>query len=68
MLVFILGVTTQGVGGPVSTPFSPPSVPAPGFTQPVAPGGIPAGMATPPTVSKFSRKAYGRGRLGELLY
>lgn len=60
-----VGATTRGTGGPISTPFSPPSVPAPGMPQQPTLGGISAGMPSPPTVSKFSRKAYGGGRLGE---
>ncbi|XP_068695445.1 protein transport protein Sec16A-like isoform X2 [Montipora foliosa] len=56
------GATTRGLGGPVSTPFSPPSVQAPGIPEPVRDGEI---SAAPPSVSKFSRKAYGGGRLGK---
>ena len=46
----------------MSTPFSPPSVQAPGIPEPVMDGEI---SAAPPSVSKFSRKAYGGGRLGK---
>ena len=61
-----VGATSRVAGGPMPTPFSSPSVPAPRMPQQPTPGGISAGMATPPTVSKFSRKAYGGGRLGKL--
>lgn len=59
------GATTQGLNGPVSTPFSPPAAAAPGIPGPVDNRQTPAAVPAPP--SKFSRKAYGGGRLGKML-
>ncbi|XP_074626048.1 uncharacterized protein LOC141884189 isoform X4 [Acropora palmata] len=57
------GATTQGLNGPVSTPFSPPAAAAPGFPGPVDNRQTPVAVPAPP--SKFSRKAFGGGRLGK---
>ncbi|XP_029196226.2 protein transport protein Sec16A-like isoform X7 [Acropora millepora] len=57
------GATTQGLNGPVSTPFSPPAAAAPGFPGSVDNRQTPVAVPAPP--SKFSRKAFGGGRLGK---
>lgn len=65
MLCFNPGATTQGLNGPVSTPFSPPAAAAPGFPGSVDNRQTPVAAPAPP--SKFSRKAFGGGRLGKML-